>query len=69
MQGLIQRVAHANVAIEKQIVGEIKQGIVLLLGVEKEDDERVADKLLHKVSNPITMLIIYLVKSRLIKRL
>lgn len=51
MQGLIQRVTHANVAIEKQIVGEIKQGIVLLLGVEKEDDERVADKLLHKVSN------------------
>lgn len=51
MQGLIQRVTHANVAIEKQIVGEIKQGIVLLLGVEKEDDEPVADKLLHKVSN------------------
>lgn len=51
MQGLIQRVTHANVAIEKQIVGEIKQGIVLLLGVEKEDDERVADKLLYKVSN------------------
>ena len=51
MQGLIQRVTHANVAIEKQIVGEIKQGIVLLLGVEKEDDESSADKLLHKVSN------------------
>ena len=51
MQGLIQRVTHANVAIEKQVVGEIKQGIVSLLGVEKEDDERVADKLLHKVSN------------------
>ncbi|TMO97853.1 D-tyrosyl-tRNA(Tyr) deacylase [Pseudoalteromonas sp. S3260] len=51
MQGLIQRVTHANVAIEKQIVGEIKQGIVLLLGVEKEDDESSADKLLHKVTN------------------
>lgn len=51
MQGLIQRVTHASVAIEQQVVGEIKQGIVLLLGIEKEDDERVADKILHKVSN------------------
>lgn len=51
MQGLIQRVTHANVTVEQQVVGEIKQGIVLLLGVEKEDDESSADKLLHKVSN------------------
>lgn len=51
MQGLIQRVTHANVAVEQQVVGEIKQGIVLLLGVEKKDDESSADKLLHKVSN------------------
>lgn len=51
MQGLIQRVSHANVVIDQQLVGEIKQGIVLLLGVEKEDDESSADKLLHKVTN------------------
>jgi len=51
MQGLIQRVTHANVVIDQQLVGEIKQGIVLLLGVEKEDDESSADKLLHKVIN------------------
>lgn len=51
MQGLIQRVTHANVVIDQQLVGEIKQGIVLLLGVEKEDDESSADKLLHKVTN------------------
>ncbi|ADT67147.1 MAG: D-tyrosyl-tRNA(Tyr) deacylase [Pseudoalteromonas tetraodonis] len=51
MQGLIQRVTHANVVIDQQLVGEIKQGILLLLGVEKEDDESSADKLLHKVTN------------------
>lgn len=51
MQGLIQRVTHANVVIEQRVVGEIKQGIVLLLGIEKEDDTSTADKLLHKVSN------------------
>ncbi|TMO02769.1 MULTISPECIES: D-aminoacyl-tRNA deacylase [Pseudoalteromonas] len=51
MQGLIQRVKHAKVEINDQVVGEISQGILLLLGVEKHDDTRTADKLLHKVSN------------------
>jgi len=51
MQGLIQRVKHAKVEINNQVVGEINQGILLLLGVEKHDDTQTADKLLHKVSN------------------
>ncbi|MBB1443986.1 D-aminoacyl-tRNA deacylase [Pseudoalteromonas sp. SG43-3] len=51
MQGLIQRVKHAKVEINNQVVGEISQGILLLLGVEKHDDTLTADKLLHKVSN------------------
>ncbi|WP_372767293.1 D-aminoacyl-tRNA deacylase [Pseudoalteromonas sp.] len=50
MQGLIQRVSEAKVVVESEVVGEIKQGILLLLGVEKEDDQQKADKLLHKVS-------------------
>jgi D-tyrosyl-tRNA(Tyr) deacylase len=33
------------------VVGEISQGILLLLGVEKQDTEQSAQKLLHKVSN------------------
>lgn len=51
MQGLIQRVKHAKVEINNHVVGEISQGILLLLGVEKHDDTQTADKLLHKVSN------------------
>lgn len=50
MQGLIQRVSEAKVVVEGEVVGEIGQGILLLLGVEKGDDEQKADKLLHKVS-------------------
>lgn len=50
MQGLIQRVSEAKVVVEGEVVGEIKQGILLLLGVEKGDDQQKADKLLHKVS-------------------
>ncbi|WP_404392069.1 D-aminoacyl-tRNA deacylase [Pseudoalteromonas phenolica] len=51
MQGLIQRVTHAKVEVSGECVGAIGKGILLLLGVEKLDDESTADKLLHKVSN------------------
>jgi D-tyrosyl-tRNA(Tyr) deacylase len=51
MQGLIQRVTQAKVEVSGEVVGEISQGILLLLGVEKQDTEQSAQKLLHKVSN------------------
>ena len=51
MQGLIQWVKHAKVEVDNQVIGQIEQGILLLLGVEKLDDKSTADKLLHKVSN------------------
>ena len=51
MQGLIQRVKQAKVEVAGGGVGEISQGILLLLGVEKQDTEQSAQKLLHKVSN------------------
>ena len=51
MKGLIQRVSSANVVVGGNTVGEINQGVLLLLGVEKEDDRSMADKLLDKVIN------------------
>ena len=51
MIGLIQRVTHARVEVNDTVTGKIDQGILLLLGVQKEDDEQKADKLLHKVLN------------------
>jgi D-tyrosyl-tRNA(Tyr) deacylase len=51
MQGLIQRVKQAKVEVAGEVAGEISQGILLLLGVEKQDTEQSAQKLLHKVSN------------------
>lgn len=51
MIGLIQRVTHARVEVDDTVTGKIDQGILLLLGVQKGDDEHRADKLLHKVLN------------------
>lgn len=51
MIALIQRVKQAKVEVENQIVGEIGTGLLVLLGVEKEDDQAKADKLLEKVLN------------------
>ncbi|CCQ10205.1 D-tyrosyl-tRNA(Tyr) deacylase [Pseudoalteromonas luteoviolacea B = ATCC 29581] len=42
---------YAKVEVENNIVGQIGQGILLLLGIEKHDDSDSVDKLLHKVSN------------------
>jgi len=49
MLGLIQRVSSASVSIDGDVVGQIGAGLLLLLGVEKDDDESRAQKLLEKV--------------------
>lgn len=49
MKGLIQRVTQASVTVDTEITGQIGTGILLLLGVEKNDDEAAAQKLLQKV--------------------
>ena len=49
MKAVIQRVKEASVEIERQVVGSIGIGIVVLLGVEKQDTEKQADWLLNKI--------------------
>lgn len=51
MIGLIQRVSEASVTIKGEQVAAIGAGIMLLLGVEKEDTEQKADRLLQRVLN------------------
>ncbi len=48
MKALIQRVSQASVTVDGNTIGSIDQGILLLLGVEKNDTPAEATKLLNK---------------------
>lgn len=51
MKLLVQRVLRADVKVDNQVVGEIKQGLLVFLGVEKGDTTAQADYLANKLVN------------------
>jgi D-aminoacyl-tRNA deacylase len=51
MRAVIQRVSRAKVSVDGKTTGEIEKGILILLGVSREDSETQADYLLEKTLN------------------
>ncbi|QBJ87858.1 D-tyrosyl-tRNA(Tyr) deacylase [Chryseobacterium gleum] len=51
MKIVIQRVSEASVKVEGKIVGEIGKGLMLLVGVDENDEKTDADWLVQKVLN------------------
>lgn len=49
MRFVIQRVKHASVEVEGEVIGKIGQGFLVLIGVSEEDTEAVADKMIKKL--------------------
>jgi D-tyrosyl-tRNA(Tyr) deacylase len=47
--GLLQRVSSASVQVQQQVTGKIDRGLMVLVGVEREDDEVRADRLLERL--------------------
>lgn len=51
MKALLQRVSNASVFINNQLVSSINEGLLILLGVGREDDEEDINYLVRKISN------------------
>lgn len=49
MKFVIQRVTHASVEVEGNVIGKIGTGFMVLIGVGKEDTQQDADKLVKKM--------------------
>src|SRR5437660_11547035 len=51
MRAVVQRVSRARVTVEGRVTGEIGAGLMILLGVGREDSPTVASSLAEKVAN------------------
>lgn len=49
MRFVIQRVTHASVTVDGDIIGKIGQGFMVLIGVSDEDTKEIADKMVKKL--------------------
>lgn len=49
MIGLLQRVSEARVEVNAQVIGEIGAGLLVLVGVERDDTAARADRLLERI--------------------
>ena len=50
MRAVVQRVRHASVTVDREIVGEIGIGLVVLLGIARDDTEKDAEYLVEKIA-------------------
>lgn len=50
MRAVVQRVTRSSVTVDNKITGEIGQGLMVLIGVEKEDTIKDAEYIARKIS-------------------
>lgn len=51
MRAVVQRVTRANVGVDGKVVGEIGRGLVVLLGIARDDTQKDADYLADKIAS------------------
>lgn len=49
MRFVIQRVKEARVRVDKETVGEIRKGFLVLIGVSQDDTRETADRMIKKM--------------------
>lgn len=50
MRFVIQRVTEASVSVDKEVIGQIQKGYMVLIGVAESDTQEIADKLVKKMT-------------------
>ena len=51
MKAVVQRVTHASVSVRREIVGQISQGLMVLIGIGPNDTAEAAEKMAKKLVN------------------
>jgi D-aminoacyl-tRNA deacylase len=51
MRAVVQRVSRARVTVETSVAGEITAGLLILLGVGRDDTSAVATSMAEKIAN------------------
>jgi D-aminoacyl-tRNA deacylase len=51
MRAVVQRVSRARVTVERSVAGEIGAGLMILLGVGRDDTSAVAVSMAEKIAN------------------
>lgn len=51
MRFLIQRVNQASVTVNHEVIGAVKKGYLILVGISRTDTTEIADKMLRKALN------------------
>ena len=49
MKFVIQRVTHASVTVDRDVLGKLEKGFMVLIGIEDSDTQAVADKMISKM--------------------
>lgn len=49
MKFVIQRVQHASVTVDNEVIGKIGRGYMVLIGVCNDDTKEIADKMVDKM--------------------
>ena len=49
MKALLQRVSSSKVEVEGRVVGQINKGLLVFIGIEKQDDTISSDKMVKKI--------------------
>lgn len=49
MKFVVRRVSQASVSVNKQVIGEIQKGYLVLIGISNQDTEEIADKMVNKL--------------------